>query len=80
MDKETIKKNSPDSKVHGANMRPICGRQDSGGPHVGPMNFAIWEFICTLQFLPHICYSYFEHFRGDEHMPHPLRLGNSISY
>ena len=32
----------PDSKGHGANMRPIWGRQDPGGPHVGPMNFAIW--------------------------------------
>ena len=34
---------SPDSKVYGANMGPIWGRQDPGGPHVGPMNFAIWE-------------------------------------
>ena len=33
----------PDRKVHGANMRPIWGRQDPGGPHVGPMNFAIWD-------------------------------------
>ena len=33
----------PDSKVHGANMGPIWGRQDPGGPHVGPMNFAIWD-------------------------------------
>ena len=32
----------PDSKVHVANMGPIWGRQDPGGPHVGPMNFAIW--------------------------------------
>ena len=24
----------PDSKVHGANMGPISGRQDPGGPHV----------------------------------------------
>ena len=32
----------PDSKVHGANMGPIWGLQDPGGPHVGPMNFAIW--------------------------------------
>ena len=32
----------PDSKVHEANMGPIWGRQDPGGPHVGPMNFAIW--------------------------------------
>ena len=33
----------PDSKVHGANMGPSWGRQDPGGPHVGPMNFAIWD-------------------------------------
>ena len=32
----------PDSKVHGANMGPIWDRQDPGGPHVGPVNFAIW--------------------------------------
>ena len=31
----------PDSKIHGANMGPIWGRQDPGGPHVGPMNLAI---------------------------------------
>ena len=35
--------NIPDSKVHWANMEPIWGRQDPGGPHVGPMNFAIWD-------------------------------------
>ena len=32
----------PDSKVHGANMGTIWGRQDPGGSHVGPMEFAIW--------------------------------------
>ena len=31
----------PNSKVHGTNMGPIWGRQDPGGPHVGPMHFAI---------------------------------------
>ena len=31
---------SPDSKIH--NMDPIWGRQEPGGPHDGPMNFAIW--------------------------------------
>ena len=36
-------KDNPDSKVHGANTGPIWGRQDPGGPHVGPVNFAIWE-------------------------------------
>ena len=35
-------KMSPDNKVHGANMAPIWGRHDPGGPKVGPMNFAIW--------------------------------------
>ena len=35
-------KGGPDSKTHGANMGPIWGRRDPGGPHVGPMNFAIW--------------------------------------
>ena len=33
----------PDNKVHGANIGPIWGRQDPGGPHVGPMNLAIWD-------------------------------------
>ena len=35
--------NIPDSKVHGAQMGAICGRQDTGGPHAGSMNFAIWD-------------------------------------
>ena len=35
--------NNPDNKVNGVNMGPIWGRQDPGGPHVGPMNLAIWE-------------------------------------
>ena len=36
----------PDSKVHGAIMGLIWGRQDPGGPHVGPMNLAIWDNFC----------------------------------
>ena len=36
-------KKTPDSKVHGANMGPIWGWQDPGGPHVGPINFGIWD-------------------------------------
>ena len=36
---------NPVSKVHGANMGPISGQQDPGGPHVGPMNFAILECL-----------------------------------
>ena len=38
---------TPDSKVHGANMGPIWGQQDPGGPHVGPMNFAIWDHMSS---------------------------------
>ena len=36
---------NPDSKVHGANMGPIWGRQDPGGPQVGPMNFATCDSL-----------------------------------
>ena len=34
---------SPDSKVHGANMGPTWVLLAPDGPHVGPINFAIWE-------------------------------------
>ena len=34
-----------DSKIHGANMGPISGRQDPGRPHVGPNNFVIWAAL-----------------------------------
>ena len=39
----------PDSKIHGANVGLIWGRQDPGGPHVGHSNLAIWDemFICS---------------------------------
>ena len=37
--------NIPDSKVHVAYMGSIWGRQHPGGPHVGPMNIAIWDGI-----------------------------------
>ena len=33
----------PVSKVHGANMGPTWVLVAPGGPHVGPMNFAIWD-------------------------------------
>ena len=44
----------PDSKVHGANMGPIWGRQDPDGTHVGPMNFVIWD-VSTYLFQCCIC-------------------------
>ena len=39
---------NPDSKVHGAYMGPTWGRQDPGGPHVGPMNLALREDFTVL--------------------------------
>ena len=40
----------PESKVHGASMGPIWGRQDPGGPHVGPMNCVIWVIVTTTEY------------------------------
>ena len=34
-----------------ANMGPIWGRQGPGGPHVGPINFAIWRPLTPIFFL-----------------------------
>ena len=34
----------PDNKVYGANTGPTWGRQDPGGPQVGPMNLTVWEY------------------------------------
>ena len=41
---------NPDSKVHGANMGPNWGRQGLGEPHVGLMNLAFWEDICSVTY------------------------------
>ena len=40
----------PDSKVHMANMGPTWVLSAPGGPHVGPVNLAIWVVIA--QWLP----------------------------
>ena len=42
IDVQSILIKSLDNKVRRANMGSIWGRQDPGGPKVGPMNFAIW--------------------------------------
>ena len=55
----------PDSKFHGANLWPIWGRQDPGGPQVDPMNFAIWvvfrEHRLTIEY-----YVFIWHFSCDD--------------
>ena len=52
----------PDCKVYAASMGPIRGPQDTGGPHVGPTNFAIWgnskwtgQELVVLQLLGYGC-------------------------
>ena len=35
----------PDSNVHGANMGHTWVLSTPGGPHVGPMDLAIWDAI-----------------------------------
>ena len=65
----------PDSKVHGANMGPIWGRQDPDGPHVGPMNFAISvriELPDRIQ-VTRICLSKL-------HVGHPIGSDNSLTH
>ena len=38
-----------DSKVHGANMGPNWVLSAPDGPHVGPMNFAIWDMYIAVR-------------------------------
>ena len=40
-----VSKTYPDTKVHVANMGHTWGWEDPGGPHVGPINFAIRVII-----------------------------------
>ena len=46
----------PDNKIHGANMGSSLGRQDPGGPHVGPipMDLAIWLALVLKLFRKYI--------------------------
>ena len=37
------------SKVHGANMGSIWVRENPGGLHGGPMNFAMWDSLPVRQ-------------------------------
>ena len=46
-----LTKDNSDSKVHAANVGPTWGPQDPGEPHVGHMNFAIWEYMYVSSFV-----------------------------
>ena len=65
-----INPNSPNSKVHGVSMGPIWGRQDPGGPHIGPMNFALWthsvESVCLSDCINEYMYVCITHPAGNE--------------
>ena len=52
--------NTPDSKVHVANMGPIWVLSVSDGPHVGPMNLAIRDNTG----LANLCYNWFTCWSG----------------
>ena len=43
-----------DSKVHGTNMGPTWVLLAPDGPHVGPVNFAIWD-VNRMAALGHRC-------------------------
>ena len=43
--------NVPDSKVHVANKGPTWVLSSPGGPHVGPMNLAIWVVRSCLEYI-----------------------------
>ena len=66
----------PDSKVHGANMGPIWGRQDPDGPHVCPTNLAIWVVIWCLISEVRLVWESYRRFTPT----HPLLLCTSVTH
>ena len=68
--------NIPDSKVHGANIGPIWSRQDSGGPHVGPMNFAIWDVFSEQPIPITLQHDYFAPWHSWTPQNLPVKAGN----
>ena len=70
----------PDSKVHGANMGPIWGREGPGGPHVDPMNLAIWDALFFIVYISAFSKLSLQNGvvycgRKHEYFPHSLLLG-----
>ena len=60
---------SPDSKVHGANMGPTWVLSAPAGPHVGPMNLVIWVICYDITVYPielHVFSSLSLHWRHNE--------------
>ena len=76
-------RSAPDSKIHGAKIGPIWGRQDPGGPHVGPMNLAIWgdhQHWYFLEFLPFEHKYYKRSPRIKNRFMHVMLQGNGLEW
>ena len=69
-----FKLKTPDRKVHGANMGPTWVLSIPGGPHVGPMNLAIWVLLWGNVRCSVVCYKGF----SDEHCTEGSRTLFSI--
>ena len=55
-------------------MGPTCGRQDPGGPHVGPMNFASYAWENVKDTKSNI---YFALFNSMDHLSQPSKSLNA---
>ena len=66
MTSDIISQYSPDNKFHGANMGPTWGRQGPGGPHVGPMNYAIWEVLSDIIMAGNVFFRLFYNIKSPE--------------
>ena len=52
-----IRDRYPDSKFHGANLGPTWVLSAPDGPHVGPMNLAIWECVSRVSSKSELCFT-----------------------
>ena len=69
-----------DSKVHGTNMEPILGRQDLGGPHVGPVNLAIWDIRRSASIMCYKCNTLRTGILSKKIIYNSLALGPAATY
>ena len=69
---------NPNSKVYGANMGPTWCWRDPDGPHIAPMNLAIWELMTWKRF-PHYCPFGCEWTGGFHYKGPPMRNVSTLS-
>ena len=67
----TLHKTTPDSKVHRVNMGPTWVLSVPDGPHVSPMNLAIWD--CSIEcFTTALTFHDFAATKEDSSLPSPI--------